>query len=200
MSRLVETIKSDNGILQNISFHNERMFRSLYEVFRIKKENNLESIIAVPQFALNGTYKCRVVYDDINIEIAFQPYNISPVKSLKIVEANDISYPHKFTDRENINKLFEQREQCDDILIIKNGRITDTSYTNVILKDPDGQWVTPSSCLLAGTRRASLLHRKEISEADITLNDLHKYLEIRLINAMIGIDDTTGIPISHICL
>ena len=198
MSRLVETIKSENGILQNISFHNERMIRSLYEVFGIKKESNIGSIITVPQFAMNGIYKCRVVYDDKNIEIDFQKYNIRPVRTIKIVEDNDINYPHKFTDRENINRLFELREHCDDILIIKKGMITDSSYANVILKDPNGKWVTPSSCLLPGTRRASLLQRKEISEAVITYNDLHKYLEIKLINAMIDIDDTMGIPISQI--
>ena len=199
MSRLVETIKSENGILQNTIFHNERMIRSLYEVYGIKKDSNLESIINVPHFALNGIYKCRVVYDDKNIEIDFRQYNIRLVRSLKIIEDNEINYPYKFTDRENINRLFELREQCDDILIIKGGMITDCSYANVILKDPNGKWVTPTSCLLRGTRRASLLHRKEISEAAIAYNDLHKYLEIKLINAMIDIDDTMGIPISQIC-
>ncbi len=200
MSLLVETIKTDNGKLLNISFHNERLIKSLYEVFGIKKESNLESIITVPEFAQNGIYKCRIVYDDKNIETDFQPYNIRSVLSLKIVEDNEISYPYKFTDRENINKLFGLREQCDDILIIKKGMITDCSYANVILKDPEGNWITPSSYLLPGTRRASLLRNKEISEAEISYHDLYKYLEIKLINAMIGIDDTMGIPVSQICL
>jgi 4-amino-4-deoxychorismate lyase len=90
MSRLVETIKSDNGKLLNISFHNERMIRSLFEVFGITKENNLENIIIVPEFAMNGIFKCRVVYDDKNIEIDFQPYNVRIVRSLKIVVDNEI--------------------------------------------------------------------------------------------------------------
>jgi len=64
MSQLVETIKVENGMLLNISFHNERMIRSIYEIFGLRNEADLKKIINIPAFARKGVYKCRVEYDD----------------------------------------------------------------------------------------------------------------------------------------
>lgn len=187
-----------DGKLLNINYHNERMERSLFDLFGKKSPVYLEKIIDVPMSALNGVYKCRVVYDDKNTEIEFIPYIIREVRSLRIVYDDGISYSYKFADRLNLNRLFGLRGECDDILIIKNGLVTDSSYANVILKNKNGNWVTPSSCLLKGTRRSKLLNDKCISEADITVADMDKYSEIRLINAMIGIDDSISIPVNEL--
>jgi len=198
MSRLVETIKVENGTLLNISFHNERMIRSLYGVFGIRNEPDLEKIINVPEFARKGVYKCRVVYDDKTTKIEFLPYIIRSVRSLKLIMDDNISYPYKYIERDNIHILMEMRGDCDDILIIKKGMVTDSSYANVVFRDFNGNWVTPSTYLLPGTRRASLLHHDLITETIITYTDLNKYTEVKLINAMIGLDDTEGIPVSNI--
>lgn len=197
MSRLVESIKVLDGKLLNINQHNERMGRSLLDLFGKKSTVYLERIIDVPVSARKGVYKCRVVYDDKNTEIEFIPYIIREVRSLRIVSDNDISYSYKFTDRSDLNRLYGLRGECDDILIIKNGLVTDTSYANVILKDKNGSWFTPSSCLLKGTQRSQLLNNKSISEADISVDDLNKYSELRIINAMLGIDDSKSIPVSE---
>ncbi|MEI8226444.1 MAG: aminotransferase class IV [Bacteroidota bacterium] len=198
MSRLVETIKIENGILLNISFHNERMIRSLYGVFGLRNEPDLEKIINVPEFARKGVYKCRVVYDDKTTKIEFLPYIIRSVRSLKLIMDDNISYPYKYIERDNIHILMEMRGNCDDILIIKKGMVTDSSYANVVFRDFNGNWVTPSTYLLSGTRRASMLHHSLITETIITYTDLNKYTELKLINAMIGLDDTEGIPVGNI--
>jgi 4-amino-4-deoxychorismate lyase len=198
MSRLVETIKIENGILLNISFHNERMIRSLYGVFGLRNEPDLEKIINVPEFARKGVYKCRVVYDDKTTKIEFLPYIIRSVRSLKLIMGDNISYPYKYIERDNIHILMEMRGDCDDILIIKKGMVTDSSYANVVFKDLNGNWVTPSTYLLPGTRRASLLQKGLINETSITYRDINKYSEVKLINAMIGLDDTEGIPVGNI--
>lgn len=198
MSLLVETIKSENGKLLNISFHNERMIRSLYELFGHRAETDLNNIITVPPFAIRGLFKCRVVYDDKSMEIEFVPYKIRMVNSLKVVTDNNIHYPHKYTDRSAINKLTELKGECDDILIIQNGMVTDSSYANVIFKNLNGNWVTPSTYLLSGTMRSALLKLGLISETRISYRDIEKYSEVRLINAMIGIDDSVGIPVQNI--
>jgi 4-amino-4-deoxychorismate lyase len=91
----------------------------------------------------------------------------------------------------------DQRGGSDDILIIKNGMVTDTSYSNVIFRDKIGNWVTPSTCLLKGTRRLNLLKNRIITETDIRVSDLKYYNEIRLINAMIGIGDSEKIQITE---
>lgn len=198
MSLLVETIKVVGGKLMNITYHNERMELTLYDLFGKKGSVNLEKIIEVPHSALDGIYKCRVVYDIKITEIEFIPYILKDLRSLRLVYDDNISYSHKYTDRININSLMDQRKGCDDILIIKNGKVTDTSYANVILKDQNGNWITPSSYLLNGTRRSNLLNNRCITEADIHADDLKKYSEIRVINAMIGIDDSMSIPVNKI--
>lgn len=198
MSLLVETIRSENGKLLNISFHNERMSRSLYELFGLRTKTDLNNIITVPPFALKGKFKCRVVYDDKSKEIGFVPYNIRPVSSLKMLTDNIINYSYKFTDRSAINRLTELKGNCDDILIIKNGMVTDSSYANVVFRNLNGSWVTPSTYLLSGTMRAALLMQGLITEAIISYSDIEKYSEVRLINAMIGIEDSEGIPVKNL--
>jgi 4-amino-4-deoxychorismate lyase len=198
MSRLVETIRCENGILMNISFHNERFVRSSQELFGVKKEIDLRKVIIIPLFARTGIYKCRFEYDSEIRKIEFLPYSIKPVKSLKLLEDNNIEYSYKFTDRRMIESLLARRGECDEILIIKNGMVTDSSYSNIIFRDSDGRWFTPATCLLAGTRRAGLLKQGLISETDIRYNDLNKYSEAKLINAMLGMEDTEGIPFGKI--
>ncbi len=198
MSLLVETIKVENGALLNISFHNERMNRSLFEVFGLRNETDLEKIIKVPAFACNGIYKCRVEYDDKTTKIEFLPYIIRPVRSLKMIHDDNISYSYKYIERDDIHRLMEMRGDCDDILIIKKGMVTDSSYSNVVFRDLNGNWVTPSTYLLPGTRQASLLQMGQITETIIAYRDINKYTELKLINAMIGIDDTEGIPVGNI--
>jgi 4-amino-4-deoxychorismate lyase len=187
MSLLVESIKVEDGKLLNINFHNERMNRTLYDLFRKKSSADLEKIIEVPQSALKGVFKCRVIYDEKNIESEFSPYSMRHIRSLKLVHDDCISYSYKYIDRTNITRLMDLREGCDDILIIKNGKVTDSSYANVIFRNIDGKWVTPSTFLL-----------RLITKTDISATDLHLYSEVRLINAMIGIEDSESIPVSQL--
>jgi len=198
MSRLVETIKSENGVLLNIAFHNERMRSSLNNLFGIKKLIALEKEILIPEECMNGTFKCRVEYEIMIEKIEFVPYKAKTIKSLKLISDNSIAYAYKFVDRKLFDKYISMCAEDEDILIIKNGMVTDSSYANVVFLDYSGKWVTPSSFLLPGIQRSSLLERGIIHEEMITCNDLKKYREVRLINAMLGIDDTVGIPIGNL--
>ncbi len=198
MSLLVETIRIEDGRIMNISFHNERMIRSLYNIYGLMTKPDLDKIIEVPESVKQGIYKCRLIYDDKSMRVEFLPYTLHAVRSLKIVFSDDICYPYKYTNRDKINRLFDMREECDDILIVKYGKLCDSSYANVVLRDTGGNWVTPSSYLLPGTRRANLLKSGIVKESDISYSDLSKYFELKLINAMMNIDDTDGIPVSNI--
>ena len=198
MSLLVETVKVMDGVPQNLRFHNVRMNRTRAALFGLRNEIDLGTIINVPESASTGNFKCRIEYDDEIRITEFLHYIIKPVTSLRIVEDNNIEYMYKFKDRIIIDVLTEQRGECDDIIILKNGYVTDSSYANLIFQDASGKWVTPSSCLLPGTMRASLLYRGLIKESVITLEDIPGYSTVKLINAMIGIDDTAGIPVSNI--
>ncbi|MCU0462075.1 MAG: aminotransferase class IV [Bacteroidales bacterium] len=198
MYRLVETIRSEDGVLNNLVFHNERMIRTLSDLYGLKISVDLGDIITIPDSALRGLFKCRVEYDSEIRKIEFVPYTMKSVRTLKTIESNTIDYSYKYADRNDIDLLMERREECDDILIIKNGFITDTSYANVILLDKEGRWNTPSTFLLPGTRRASLIKMGIITEKEIKIHDIIHFTEVRLINAMIGINDTESIPVNNL--
>jgi 4-amino-4-deoxychorismate lyase len=86
-----------------------------------------------------------------------------------------------------LNRLFDLRKNCDDILIVKRGFVTDSSYSNIAFKK--GQhWYTPWSALLKGTMRAYLLERNLIRLEDIRIEDLHTFQYFKLINAMMGFE------------
>jgi 4-amino-4-deoxychorismate lyase len=198
MSLLVESIKVADGKLLNISLHNERMIRTLYVIYGIRNNYRLEEQIVVPDTACTGIYKCRVLYDDRSFKIEFLPYSVRKIMSLKIVSGDEVCYPYKYTDRTKIDRLFEMRGDCDDIIIVKNDKVTDSSYANLVFRDNNGEWVTPATYLLPGTKRAFLLKNRMISEQEISLSDLKKYSEVKLINAMIDIEESVGISIENI--
>lgn len=198
MSLLFESVRIDNGKILNISFHNERMARSLYNIYGFLRKAELEKIIQVPESVTSGIVECRVTYDDKNTKVEFIPYASREIRSLKVLFSDAICYPYKYVIRDRITRLMDARGACDDILIVKYGKITDTSDSNVILRDHVGRWITPATCLLPGTRRASLLKSGLIAEADIRFGDLSGYSELKLINAMRNINDAEGIPVRNI--
>jgi 4-amino-4-deoxychorismate lyase len=198
MLLLFEAIRIENGRILNVSFHNERMARSLYNIYGLLSKVELETIIQVPESATSGIFECRVAYDDKTTEVQFLPYTFHQVRSLKIVFSDEICYPNKYINRDKINRLLDKKGECDDILIVKFGKLTDSSRANIILLNNEGRWVTPASFLLPGTRRANLLKSGLIEEADVSFSDISEYSELKLINAMQGLDDTEGIPVRNI--
>ncbi len=176
-----------NGILHNVEYHNMRMERSLRDLFHMDKAADLLREIIIPGEFMSGLYKCRVVYDEKIDTIEFIPYIIKTVRSLKIVYG-EIDYSYKFENRERIKELFAERGNCDDILIIKNKRITDTSSANIVFFR-EGKWYTPESPLLHGTKREKLLDEGIIIAEDITIAEIKNFSKASLINAMIDIGE-----------
>ena len=199
MSLLVETIKIRDGILFNIDYHTDRFNRTRRELFGTGIPIDLRTNLMIPAYVNRGMFKCRIEYDDNIRKIEFLPYEIKSVRTLRMVEAGDLEYGFKFIDRDGINKLYDLRYECDDILMVKQGRVTDTSYANIVVRGSDNKWYTPSTYLLPGTKRAYLLDKGIISEREITPASLRKFRELRLINSMLDINDTESIPVRSIC-
>lgn len=131
------------------------------------------------------TGKAKICYDSTGFTtLELSEYKMRQINSLEIMIDDSIDYSYKSTDRSCLDRLSERKTNADEILIIKNGLVTDTSYTNVALSDGTG-WYTPCHPLLKGTMRQYLLDNHIISERDIKVEDLNRYKEIRLINAMI---------------
>jgi 4-amino-4-deoxychorismate lyase len=185
MSLFIESIKLIDGTFCNLFYHEQRMKRSLESLCGVDEDLNLEEFLKGMEYPSKGLYKCRIVYDDKVKEVEFVPYEIKPVTTLRVVESDRISYDYKFTDRKQIEKLFDKRDGCDDILIVKKGKITDSSYANIAFRNKDGDWVTPWSALLKGTMRQKLIDNNVVTVEDIAIDDLSSFTSFRLINAML---------------
>jgi len=183
-SRFLETIKIVDGEIFNLEYHQKR-YESVLESLDIKNIQNLGDFINPPAW---GLYRCRLVYDMENIEVAYHEYKKREIKSLKLIFENDIEYAQKSTDRKGIEALFKAREEGDDILVIKNLFVTDTSIANIAFQNSSGEWVTPRNPLLKGTTRARLLDEGKIKEADIKVQELRGFSKVALLNAMIDFD------------
>ncbi|MCB0635140.1 MAG: aminotransferase class IV [Lewinella sp.] len=119
------------------------------------------------------------------------------MESLRLVEIDGLNYRYKFADRRALEDAFSRREGCDEVIIVWRGYLTDATYANLALFD--GQhWWTPAHPLLKGVRRSSLLAEGRIRPAVIRAADLKLFKEIKLINAMLSLKDTRGVPVSKV--
>jgi 4-amino-4-deoxychorismate lyase len=187
MSRFIETIRLEDGVTNHLADHEERMNRSVAEVLHANPQFELKSILSSLRLPPKGIHKIRLVYDREIRSVEVTPYRKRGIRQLKIVYHNTISYDYKFEHRGELENLFSQREDCDDVIIIKNYQITDASYANLVFRRDD-QWFTPKTYLLNGTTRKQLLKGKIITEEKITINDLRRYEKVKLINAMLQFD------------
>jgi 4-amino-4-deoxychorismate lyase len=198
MSLLFETIRLQDGVLQNIEYHNLRLNHSRKSLFKSLENIDLEQIIQIPSTCRKGVFKCKVKYGKKEVKsVDFEPYLPRIIKSLRLIEDNKISYDFKYINRGSLNELLTKRERYDEIIIVKNGFVTDTSYSNIIFFDGI-QWLTPSTPLLRGTMRSFLLENNLISETEIKATDLKLFQKARLINAMIPFESGTDIKMVKI--
>lgn len=198
MCRFIETIRIEEGVIRNLPLHQERVDRTISHFFGAAAAVlPLYEAISAHPVPKTGAVKCRVTYGKQVEKIEFEQYLPHPVNSLKVVHADDLDYSFKYADRSRLHKLLEQKGRCDDVLIIKNGLVTDTSYCNIIFDDGK-KWVTPATPLLEGTCRRRLLDNGLITAAPITINDLGKFSRFMLINAMLDFDKSRWVGVGGI--
>jgi len=209
MCLLLETIRFENGQFQNLHLHQLRMDASLKALFKNSEKIDLEKAltkeIEFRQSGLSeekpvpdkGLFKCRVIYNTQIKSMEWVPYGYPEIHSLKMVYSDEIEYYHKHEKRDVLNELYQKRGAADDILIIKKGFITDTSFCNILFYNGKN-WITPSFPLLNGTQRRYLLEKEQIVPAEITTSDLENFSKARLVNAMIRFEDALDVDISNI--
>ncbi|MDP2237027.1 MAG: hypothetical protein Q8J88_11390 [Bacteroidales bacterium] len=194
---LFESIRVFNGSFQNLALHEKRMQLAQKQLFDKSIFFNLAFFLNTFNPPQNGLYKCRLTYGEELSVPEFLPYHKKNILSLRLVESNNIDYSLKLTDRSSIQNLFDQRNGCDDVLIIRNGLVTDTSYCNIIFKNDMGLF-SPQNPLLEGVQRALLLQQRKIETAIIGVDDIKKYSFFYLINAMIPLEEAEKTPIENI--
>ncbi|RBQ30244.1 aminotransferase class IV family protein [Aliarcobacter vitoriensis] len=183
-----ETIKCEDFEVFNLDYHNKRVANT------IGLNINLQEYINPISSAL---LRCKVIYDENQIlDVQYFPYKKRDIKSFKIVVDDEINYSKKYLDRTKLDELYEKRDTCDEVIIVKNGIVTDTTIANIAVFY-ENFWISSKNCLLNGTTRARLIQEKKIFEKDITLDMLKNSSKIALLNAMIDFDEIKDFNIKY---
>ena len=196
-SLLLESIRLEDGGFPLLAYHQERVNRSRMGLLGINKPLNLRKDLEILDLPASGMYKLRVLYREGIQTVEWSPYQRRSIESLRALEAGPLAYAHKLADRSVLEACFAQREGCDDVILLNKGYLTDASYANIALFDGRCWW-TPAHPLLRGVRRAQLIQAGRLRPAIIRLTDLGHFQAMRLINAMIDLDESPDIPLSAI--
>ena len=157
----IETVKIVSSVVQQARRHEARM----RECGLLAADFDLQRLQIPAEFA-EGVVKCSIRYSDKVESVNYLPYSPRPIRRLKLVECDDIDYSRKYADRRTLEALREKRGECDDVLIVKNGFVTDTSYSNIVF-----------------------LESGRIKQRRITAAGTQDFLCAYMINAMLDLED-----------
>ena len=175
-----ETIKCDDYEVFNLEYHQKRIAKT------VGLNINLSEYVYPIS---NKLLRCKLIYDETGIqEVNYFEYKKRDIKTFKLIYDDNIDYSKKYLNRESLDEIYPKKENCDEILIIKNALLTDTSIANIAVFY-ENRWLTPKKPLLEGTTRARLIEEGKLHEKDITVEMLNKCEGFALMNAMIGFDE-----------
>ncbi|MBT4030221.1 MAG: branched-chain amino acid aminotransferase [Campylobacteraceae bacterium] len=175
--KFFETIKCEDYEIFNLDFHKKRIANT------VGLNINLEEYIYPPNAKL---IKCKLIYDECGVtDVLYDVYVKKDVTSFQLVYDDNIKYNKKALLRDDLDALSEKREKSDEIIIVKNNLITDTSIANIAIY-LDEEWITPKVALLEGTTRARYVENNMLKLKDITLEMLKNCTKFATLNAMIG--------------
>ncbi len=196
MSQFIESIKVEDQKIFLLDLHQKRV-NDTFAHFGKEGSIDLAKIFKNLQHDEDGLYKFRIIYDlNKNVRTQMLPYAISEIDDFQLVENNSFDYSFKFEDRKEF-EIMKTKARAEEIIIVKNNHITDTSYANLLfLKGKD--WFAPTTFLLNGVMRQHLLKEKKIKEAEITLQNVAEYSHFQIINALNDFDDMFIYPIDKI--
>ena len=196
MSQFIESIKVEDQKVFLLELHQKRVDQT-FAHFGKDGSIDIAKIYKHLEHDEDGLYKLRIVYDlDKKVRTQMIPYAIPEIDDFQLVENNSYDYSFKFEDRKELEKM-KIKSKAEEIIIVKNNHITDTSFTNLLfLKGKD--WFTPSSYLLNGVQRQNLLKHKKIKETEITLQNIKQFTHFQLINALNDFDENFIYPLDRI--
>ena len=190
MSQFIESIYINNGHSRHIDLHQQRVDQTFAHLGISSHAVQLLTIINALNIPKDGLFKLRIVYDSTsNFTYELLPYHYKSIHSFKLMDIGERDYAFKYADRDWIYTLLNEAG-TDDIVMLQNGMIKDSSYANIIFQEGD-TWYTPSVPLLAGTMRYHLIDQGLIQPSSIYLNDLSRFSHFKLINTMMGFDEAT---------
>ena len=118
------------------------------------------------------------------------------IASVALVRADGLDYRYKYADRSTLEEL-RRGSGCDEVVLLQEGFLTDSSFSNIVLGDASGLY-TPDRPLLAGTRRAELLRTGRVTARPIRAEELKHYAYLWFVNAMVGLEDDLCFSVKNI--
>lgn len=185
--KLFETLAINNTKIQNLSYHNQRFV--LGQKFLGKSPICIEDCLDdylnknINHIKNKSFFKAKVIYDLHQIEVLFEDYVPKKINSFLMIGCDTIEYRHKYHNRTLLNHLLSQQGDCDEIIIIKQGFVSDCTIGNLLFLK-NGVWYTPDTPLLKGTQRAFLLDSGCVQERRIFGNQVFDYEKIMMVNAL----------------
>lgn len=195
--KLIESIRLEDGTLHLCTLHEARMKRSLSALcpdsplLKALERDGLVGLLTphLPHVLPRELTKVRLVYSCADLlEIRLEPYTPRTIRHLRLLEIDEsLDYAHKYLDRSVLPRPRDLQDD-EEVLYVRSGLLTDTSYTNIVLRFGDSL-LTPRRPLLAGIMREHLLEVGLLDKADLDTNALAQASTIYLINAMMPLED-----------
>lgn len=204
MYRFLETMLWDGSRIKYLNYHLDRIIHSLE--FDSKKDfktahtrfQEIQDIIHEYAFPLNDSSRVRILYDSDGFEIEVLKFAPSFPGSFKCIEIDPaFDYSFKYANRERLDHAFENRGEADEVILLKNGWVTDTSKANLAFRK-NGIWYTPYFPLLAGTTWKRLIRERAILPRPIHIDQVNLFDSLRSFNALHEFQDSPIIPVSKI--
>jgi len=197
MFQFIESICCENKQLRNLDYHQKRFDETREDNFSDFQPILLKDKIIIGDDLSDDKYKVRIVYDKDIQSIEFLPYTMKTIETIKLFTIdNKVDYSYKYAERSFFDEYINETK-TDDLVLVKSNYITDCIYSNIVFFDGE-QWVTPKTFLLKGTMRESLLNNGKILQKNIKVSDLSNFKSFKRINAMMNLDESQEIDISHL--
>ena len=193
MSQFFESIRINDGIAENLNFHQARVNKTLSSFDASHNSIELTTIVQELVLPKLGLFKLRISYDlNGNYEAKCNPYQYRQMNDFALVDIKGHRYDYKYANRDWINEALAQSGK-DEIMMHDAGFIKDCSYTNIVFYD-GANWYTPHSPLLEGTQRAKLIQEGIIITKALHVDELPNFQKFKCINAMIHWDAAFNYP------
>jgi 4-amino-4-deoxychorismate lyase len=187
MSQFFESICINDGVAENLHFHQARVNKTLNAFDASQHSIDLTKIIQQLVLPTVGLFKLRISYDlNGNYEAKCNPYQYKQINDFALVDIKGHRYDYKYANRDWINEALAQYGK-DEIIMHDDGLIKDCSYTNIVFFD-GANWYTPESPLLEGTQREKLIQEGIITPKALYVSEVPNFQKFKCINAMIHWD------------
>jgi 4-amino-4-deoxychorismate lyase len=197
MSQFFESIRVNEGIVENVHFHQLRVNKTFKAFDASQNSLELDAIVQRLTIPAEGLFKLRIAYGlNGDYQAECLPYQYKLISTFALVNINGHRYDYKFSNRGWITEALMQSGK-DEIIMHENGMIKDGSYTNMVFSDGTN-WYTPQLPLLEGTQRAKLIEQGIIQPRPIQVKELEDFIQFRCINALIDWENAVDYDIACI--